>query len=112
MAGVADVLPLRDRVQVLSSGTQPAAPSPHVLEFHPAGAEWFRRRFPDGPTPPQSRGWPLIASAQDTLIAAPTGSGKTLAGFLVAIDALYQAHEAGRDVSCGTRVLYVSPLKA
>ena len=49
----------------------------------------------------------------DTLIAAPTGSGKTLAGFLVCIDRLYRAHEAGepsrRDV---TRVVYVSPLKA
>jgi ATP-dependent Lhr-like helicase len=57
-------------------------------------------------------GWPLIASGSDTLIAAPTGSGKTLAGFLVAIDRLYKAHEAGEDVSVGTRAVYVSPLKA
>jgi ATP-dependent helicase Lhr and Lhr-like helicase len=80
--------------------------------FHPAVAEWFRRRFPDGPTEPQTQGWPLISSGRDTLIAAPTGSGKTLAGFLVAIDSLYRAYESGADVERGTRVVYVSPLKA
>jgi len=74
-------------------------------------ATWFARRFPEGPTAPQQRGWPLIAGGGDTLIAAPTGSGKTLAGFLVAIDAVYRAHAAGEDVG-GTRVAYVSPLKA
>ena len=25
--------------------------------FHPAVAEWFRRRFPEGPTRPQAEGW-------------------------------------------------------
>jgi ATP-dependent Lhr-like helicase len=74
-------------------------------------ATWFARRFPDGPSAPQERGWPSIAEGTDTLIAAPTGSGKTLAGFLVAIDALYRAHEAGEDIG-GCRVVYVSPLKA
>jgi len=83
-----------------------------VAEFHPAVSEWFARRFPEGPTEPQARGWALIARGLDTLIAAPTGSGKTLAGFLVAIDSLYRAHEAGQDVSCVTRAVYVSPLKA
>ena len=80
--------------------------------FHPAVTEWFRRRFPEGPTEPQARGWPLIAAGCDTLIAAPTGSGKTLAGFLVAIDSLYRSHEAGVDVEVGARVVYVSPLRA
>jgi len=80
--------------------------------FHPAISEWFGRRFPDGPTEPQARGWSLIARGQDTLIAAPTGSGKTLAGFLVAIDSLYRAHAAGEDIAGATRVVYVSPLKA
>src|SRR5438309_377842 len=83
-----------------------------LAAFHPAVAAWFERRFPEGPTEPQVQGWPLIASGQDTLIAAPTGSGKTLAGFLVAIDALYQAHAAGQDVGAVARVVYVSPLKA
>jgi ATP-dependent Lhr-like helicase len=81
-------------------------------EFHPAVAEWFARRFVDGPTEPQSRGWEQISRGRDTLIAAPTGSGKTLAGFLVAIDALYRAHESGRDIAATTTVVYVSPLKA
>src|SRR3954463_15434732 len=80
--------------------------------FHPAVATWFARRFPDGPTEPQARGWALIARGRDTLIAAPTGSGKTLAGFLVAIDQLYRAHAAGADIAGATRVVYVSPLKA
>src|SRR4029450_10761834 len=83
-----------------------------LAAFHPAVAEWFRRRFPEGPTEPQSQGWPLVAAGHDTLIAAPTGSGKTLAGFLVAIHALYKAHAAGHDVGEGARVVYVSPLKA
>jgi len=80
--------------------------------FHPAVAAWFGRRFPEGPTDPQAQGWPLIASGADTLIAAPTGSGKTLAGFLVAIDSLYRAHDAGHEVGTVARVVYVSPLKA
>jgi ATP-dependent helicase Lhr and Lhr-like helicase len=83
-----------------------------LSRFHPAVAAWFRRRFPDGPTAPQAMGWPLISAGRDTLIAAPTGSGKTLAGFLVAIDSLYRDHQAGHNVGSGTRVLYVSPLKA
>src|SRR5262249_41226244 len=67
---------------------------------------------PDGPTTPQREGWPHIASGADTLIAAPTGSGKTLAAFLVGIDRLYRAHEAGEPVDRIARVVYVSPLKA
>jgi ATP-dependent Lhr-like helicase len=83
-----------------------------TVEFHPLVDEWFRRRFPEGPTEPQARGWPLVAAGLDTLIAAPTGSGKTLAAFLVAIDALYRAHDEGLDVGSTTRVAYVSPLKS
>jgi ATP-dependent helicase Lhr and Lhr-like helicase len=80
--------------------------------FHPAVATWFARRFPAGPSTPQEQGWPLIAQGTDTLIAAPTGSGKTLAGFLVAIDAAYQAAARGEDIAGAVRVVYVSPLKA
>jgi ATP-dependent Lhr-like helicase len=86
-------------------------PAPNLDGFHPAVATWFARRFPEGPSDPQQMGWPRIAEGADTLIAAPTGSGKTLAGFLVAIDALYRAHEGGADLGT-TRVVYVSPLKA
>src|ERR671934_1556263 len=80
--------------------------------FHAAVAEWFRRRFPDGPTAPQRDGWPHITAGEDTLVAAPTGSGKTLAGFLVCINRLYRAHEAGERIDDIARVVYVSPLKA
>jgi ATP-dependent helicase Lhr and Lhr-like helicase len=76
--------------------------------FHPAVRAWFERRFPAGPTEPQAGGWQEIAAGRHTLIAAPTGSGKTLAAFLVCIDRLYCASEAGP----GPQVVYVSPLKA
>ncbi len=83
--------------------------------FHPAVRTWFERRFPSGPTEPQAAGWHEIAAGKHTLIAAPTGSGKTLAAFLVCIDRLYRAHEAGTDLGSdahGPQVVYVSPLKA
>src|SRR6476661_2946319 len=80
--------------------------------FHPAVGTWFRRRFPEGPTEPQRAAWPHIAAGADTLIAAPTGSGKTLAGFLVCINRLYLAHDAGEPIEGIARVVYVSPLKA
>ena len=86
--------------------------------FHPAVRTWFEQRFPDGPTEPQAAGWREIAGGGHTLIAAPTGSGKTLAAFLVCIDRLYRAWEAGRGeagrghAGNGPSVVYVSPLKA
>jgi ATP-dependent Lhr-like helicase len=81
------------------------------VELHPAVAAWFRERFPEGPTPAQAAAWPAIAAGDHTLVAAPTGSGKTLAGFLMAINRLYLAFARGEPVT-GTRVVYVSPLKA
>jgi ATP-dependent helicase Lhr and Lhr-like helicase len=80
--------------------------------FHPAVSAWFERRFPAGPTEPQAGGWAEIAAGRHTLIAAPTGSGKTLAAFLVCIDRIYRAYEAGREPDDGPQVVYVSPLKA
>ena len=83
-----------------------------LRDFHPAVRTWFERRFADGPTAPQARGWPAIASGRDTLIAAPTGSGKTLAAFLVCIDRLYREADARGGLEDVTDVVYVSPLKA
>src|SRR5260221_2129685 len=80
--------------------------------FHPAVGIWFERRFAAGPTRPQAEGWREIAAGRHTLIAAPTGSGKTLAAFLVCIDRIYRAHEAGADPGDGPQVVYLSPLKA
>ncbi|MHB8533702.1 MAG: DEAD/DEAH box helicase, partial [Solirubrobacteraceae bacterium] len=85
---------------------------PEESGFHPAVAGWFARRFPEGPTEAQARGWPAVREGLDTLIAAPTGTGKTLAGFLVAIDEVYRAHAAGDSDAGATRLVYVSPLKA
>src|SRR5918992_1405285 len=83
-----------------------------IETLHPAVRTWFERRFPDGPTEPQVGGWREIADGNHTLIAAPTGSGKTLAAFLVCIDRMYRAHEAGTEIGAGPQVVYVSPLKA
>ena len=85
--------------------------------FHPAVRAWFERRFPEGPSAPQERGWPAIRSGRHTLIAAPTGSGKTLAAFLWGIDELVRlglSEESGGrgQLPDETRILYVSPLKA
>ena len=48
--------------------------------FHPAVASWFARRFPSGPTPPQSAAWPHIAAGRDVLVASPTGLGQDTDG--------------------------------
>lgn len=84
---------------------------PGLSGFHPAVATWFGERFPGGPTEPQVAAWPAVRSGADVVVAAATGSGKTLAAFLVAIDQVYRAAEAGGPVE-GTAVVYVSPLKA
>src|SRR5216683_1028044 len=73
--------------------------------FSDATRAWFTRTF-DAPTPAQTKGWPVIASGEHTLIQAPTGSGKTLAAFLYGIDRLTATPGEG------LRLLYVSPLKA
>jgi ATP-dependent Lhr-like helicase len=81
------------------------APSDVLDLFTAPVAGWFRRTFAE-PTRAQLEGWPPIARGEHTLILAPTGSGKTLAAFLAAIDRLSQRPFEG------TRVVYVSPLRA
>jgi ATP-dependent helicase Lhr and Lhr-like helicase len=79
-----------------------------VAGFSARAQDWFERAFA-GPTAAQSQAWPAIASGEHVLVAAPTGSGKTLAAFLWALDRL--AGQPRAD-GAGTRVVYVSPLKA
>ena len=78
--------------------------------FSPQTADWFRRTFPEGPTPTQVQAWPAIRSGGDALIISPTGSGKTLAAFLWAIDELMTRPQRSRKP--GVAVLYISPMKA
>nr|WP_208852600.1 ATP-dependent helicase [Mycobacterium timonense] len=75
--------------------------------FSAVTREWFTSTF-DAPTTAQAEAWNAIADGHNTLVIAPTGSGKTLAAFLWALDSL----AGSTDRPPGTRVLYVSPLKA
>src|SRR6185369_7487089 len=79
-----------------------------LQRFSALTREWFTGTFA-APTDAQAEAWAAIADGDNTLVIAPTGSGKTLAAFLWAIDRL--AAEP-RPAGVGTRVLYVSPLKA
>ncbi|KQB86034.1 DEAD/DEAH box helicase [Corynebacterium lowii] len=72
--------------------------------FHPRVSTWFQERFGE-PTPVQAQAWEAIGAGKNALVVAPTGSGKTLAAFLTAISRLI-------DAPPGTKVLYISPLKA
>ncbi|MGO9506722.1 MAG: ATP-dependent helicase [Mycobacterium sp.] len=83
-----------------------AHPDP-LGRFSAVTREWFSATFA-APTAAQASAWNAIADGDNTLVIAPTGSGKTLAAFLWALDSL----AAAPDRPSGTRVLYVSPLKA
>lgn len=74
--------------------------------FAPATARWFTDALGE-PTTVQLEAWDAIRAGGHALVVAPTGSGKTLAAFLHAIDRLLFHPHSG-----GTRVVYVSPLKA
>ncbi|HZU45742.1 MAG TPA: DEAD/DEAH box helicase, partial [Mycobacterium sp.] len=87
-------------------------PTDPLARFSPPTREWFAGTFA-APTPAQAGAWSAIADGHNTLVIAPTGSGKTLAAFLWAIDSLAGVDPQSRhDRGPGTRVLYVSPLKA
>ncbi len=84
-------------------------PADPLARFSVVTRDWFAGTFA-APTPAQADAWGAIADGHNTLVIAPTGSGKTLAAFLWAIDSLAGAPRSQRTP--GTRVLYVSPLKA
>jgi len=89
--------------------TVPADP---LARFGIVTRDWFAGTFAE-PTAAQAEAWAAIADGHNTLVIAPTGSGKTLAAFLWAIDQLASRTGAPGDGRMpGTRVLYVSPLKA
>jgi ATP-dependent Lhr-like helicase len=97
-----------------------------LSSFSPRVRDWFEQAFA-APTPAQAQAWPAIARGEHVLVSAPTGSGKTLAAFLWALDRLSTDRAGGVDPADGvdgtvrvdgaasgrgTRVVYVSPLKA
>ena len=87
-------------------------PADSLARFSVVTRDWFAGTFAE-PTPAQADAWAAIADGHNTLVIAPTGSGKTLAAFLWAIDQLAsRAGAPGNERTHGTRVLYVSPLKA
>ncbi|HVK75298.1 MAG TPA: DEAD/DEAH box helicase, partial [Kofleriaceae bacterium] len=91
-----------------SRRTKQEAPGEALAAFSPVTRAWFAESFVEA-TRVQRMGWPRIAAGEHTLMTAPTGSGKTLAAFLWALDRLTTTP---RPEGGGTRVLYVSPIKA
>ncbi|WP_237233652.1 DEAD/DEAH box helicase [Rothia nasisuis] len=88
-----------------------AETSPALSLFSAATRRWFEGAF-SAPTAAQTGAWEAISAGRHALIVAPTGSGKTLSAFLWALDRLhFEGQDAGEQVG-GTRVLYISPLKA
>src|SRR5262245_17507401 len=81
-----------------------------LQRFSALTREWFSGTFA-APTAAQAGAWSAIADGDNTLVIAPTGSGKTLAAFLWAIDRLTSSEPRPARAG-GTRVLYVSALKA
>ncbi len=84
-------------------------PHPALERFSAPTRTWFEAAFAE-PTPAQDGAWEAISQGRHALVVAPTGSGKTLSAFLWAIDRLLTEPPPGRQT--GTRVLYISPLKA
>ncbi|MEV4574629.1 ATP-dependent helicase [Nonomuraea jabiensis] len=98
-------------------------------QFSQVTRQWFTGAF-HAPTAAQEGAWESISRGDNTLVVAPTGSGKTLAAFLWSLDRLAfektgpaaaspearpaapEAAGVGKGAPRGTRVLYVSPLKA
>src|SRR5689334_3344623 len=89
-------------------------PRAALERFSAPTREWFTAAFAE-PTAAQVGAWEAISRGRHALVVAPTGSGKTLSAFLWGIDRLLsqpRSVDKGDRGSSGTRVLYVSPLKA
>lgn len=112
-------------------GTMAEPVTSRALSFFSAPTRrWFEGAF-SAPTAAQAGAWEAISAGHHALIVAPTGSGKTLSAFLWALDRLHFENHGGGDLGAandegadagggqaqqagggGTRVLYISPLKA
>lgn len=83
-----------------------------LQRFSEATQAWFTASF-GAPTPAQEGAWDAVSQKKNALVVAPTGSGKTLSAFLWSIDQLIvETGAADAPTGPGTRVLYISPLKA
>ncbi len=85
-----------------------SAPAPGLAQFSEPARQWFTDVF-RAPTQVQTEAWGAIAQGNHALVVAPTGSGKTLAAFFHALD---QLATIPKPAGTGTRVVYISPLKA
>ena len=79
-----------------------------ALPLPPALLGGLARQGFETPTAVQAAALPLLLEGKDAIVQAKTGSGKTLAAFLVGLDRL----AAQPAAESGTRLLYISPLKA
>lgn len=92
------------------------APSDALDRFAAPVRAWFETSL-GAPTDAQIGAWAPISAGEGLLLCAPTGSGKTLAAFLWSIDRLAfgpppETPPPTRADQPGTRVLYISPLRA
>ncbi|MCC2592446.1 ATP-dependent helicase [Tessaracoccus sp. OS52] len=85
-----------------------SAPEAGLARFSEPARSWFSEVF-RSPTPVQTAAWDAIAEGRHALVVAPTGSGKTLAAFFHSLDRL---SNEPKPAGTGTRVVYISPLKA
>ncbi|NKX51384.1 DEAD/DEAH box helicase, partial [Arthrobacter deserti] len=107
----------------MGTNAEQAADPADLVRFSPATRQWVAGAF-SAPTPAQAGAWTAISHGAHALVVAPTGSGKTLAAFLWALDGFIQAAGDAPELPVedlparkkpaprGTRVLYISPLKA
>ena len=79
--------------------------------FHPAVRVWFERRFPDGPTEAQARGWPAIVAGRHTLVCSHR-LGQDPGRIPGSHRCPVPGTRSGEAIEGVTRVVYLSPLKA
>jgi ATP-dependent Lhr-like helicase len=93
------------------AASAPLATDDALAALPPATRAWLQATH-GAPSEIQARAWTTLARGAHALLVAPTGSGKTLAAFLASLGRLIEAPTPDAPQAAGTRVLYISPIKA